>query len=249
LSIGATFVAPNHAPSYFNGYIDQVFYVNRAKNWSEILDDATLVVYYSFNGGSLLDSSSNGINGTGVQVILINDSLLLNTTSSYFQAKSFVLLGTSNRSYSIALWINPSLTNGSTLVHLSVNESGADSVCWDMMGFDQQGQLISQTRYNGLTTLVGPLIPANVWTYIVQTYSANNGLQVYVNGTFIIGTGSLIYVPITQPYIITLGSCLSGCGICSNSSIVPTTYTGLIDEFRVYSRELSLTDIQTLAQL
>jgi hypothetical protein len=39
----------------FDGQIDQVSFVNRAKNNNEILDDATLVVYYSFDS-NLLDS-------------------------------------------------------------------------------------------------------------------------------------------------------------------------------------------------
>ncbi|CAF2944210.1 unnamed protein product, partial [Rotaria sp. Silwood2] len=49
----------------FNGYIDQVYLITRAKDASELLDDATLVTWHSFNG-SYIDSGPNGINGTGV---------------------------------------------------------------------------------------------------------------------------------------------------------------------------------------
>lgn len=48
----------------FQGCIDNVQYASRAKNSSEILQDATLSVYYSFDGGSLADGGPNGANGT-----------------------------------------------------------------------------------------------------------------------------------------------------------------------------------------
>lgn len=50
--------------SYWNGLIDQVSYVSRAKNSTEILSDATLVAYYTFDTGlTYTDSGPNGING------------------------------------------------------------------------------------------------------------------------------------------------------------------------------------------
>jgi hypothetical protein len=51
-------------PSYFwTGLIDQVSYVSRAKTATEILSDATLVAYYSFDNGSFYDLGPNKING------------------------------------------------------------------------------------------------------------------------------------------------------------------------------------------
>ncbi len=51
------------ATSYWTGYIDQLSYVPRAKTEIEILTDATLVAYYSFDNGSFYDSGPNKING------------------------------------------------------------------------------------------------------------------------------------------------------------------------------------------
>ena len=48
---------------YWTGYIDQVSYVSRAKTSDEILTDATLVAYYSFDSGSFYDLGPNKING------------------------------------------------------------------------------------------------------------------------------------------------------------------------------------------
>jgi hypothetical protein len=49
--------------SYWTGYIDQLSYVSRAKTEIEILTDATLAAYYSFDNGSFYDSGPNKING------------------------------------------------------------------------------------------------------------------------------------------------------------------------------------------
>ena len=61
--IGSTFVFGN--TNYFNGYIDNVRVTTQAKSSSEILYDASLIVYYSFDWPSpTTDNGPNGINGT-----------------------------------------------------------------------------------------------------------------------------------------------------------------------------------------
>ena len=83
---------------YFNGVIDQVSFVNRAKNAEEILRDATLIVEYLFDNNSALDSGPNKINGTNFDVSYttngrVNGALLFSNTSnhSYFMAEKLVL--------------------------------------------------------------------------------------------------------------------------------------------------------------
>jgi hypothetical protein len=49
---------------YFIGYIDQVSITYRVKTANEILDDASLVAYYSFDCGSTLDSGPNLLHGS-----------------------------------------------------------------------------------------------------------------------------------------------------------------------------------------
>ena len=81
----------------------------------------------------------------------------------------------------------------------------------------------------------------NVWTHIVHTYSTINGLRLYLNGTLTGTKNSTTRSVSNQVNILTLGNDLQ-----ANSGNV---YRGLIDEFRVYSRELNATDIQTLVNL
>lgn len=63
ITIGAWSVSSTTPVYYWNGYIDQLLYVARAKTAAEVLTDATLVAYYSFDNGSFDDSGPNKING------------------------------------------------------------------------------------------------------------------------------------------------------------------------------------------
>ena len=51
----------------------------------------------------------------------VNQGILFNASQAYFQANGFTLLGTSYRSYSIALWIYrfPVSVGNGTIVHLT----------------------------------------------------------------------------------------------------------------------------------
>ena len=69
--IGAVNMTSVSPQSYWTGYIDQVSYVSRAKTEIEILTDATLVAYYSFDNGSCNDLGPNNLNG--VSQMMKND--------------------------------------------------------------------------------------------------------------------------------------------------------------------------------
>jgi hypothetical protein len=219
--------------------MDQLSYVNRAKNISEILDDATLIVYFSFNQGSLFDSDPNQMNGTANELIFINNAILFNQTYSSFQIETFDSSDIFDSSSSIVFWINPSSINGSTIVHVLFNITTNMSSSLDMIGFDNQGHLISQIQTNETIFIIDPLININIWTHVAQTYSLINGLKLYINGT-----GPIFSMNIKQTQTITLGNCLQSCG--GTGVILDSPYVGLIDEFRIYSRELNASDIQSL---
>ena len=231
---------PLEPPYFFDGLMDQLSLVKLAKNSSEILDDATLTSWYHFDQNSFTDSGPNGISGMGNDLIFENNSLLFNQTNSYFQASGFVLLGISNRSYSFSIWINPLQTNDSIILHAYQNNPTNDTWCLTFLRLNSQGQIQSSSRSNyGLITVTGPSIPSHDWTHIVQTYSPNNGLSLYVNGT--------LYNRST-PLILRLGNTIDHANeTCFNTTTDGKQYVGFMDEFRVYSRELTFTDVQKLA--
>jgi hypothetical protein len=195
LTIGIDLVVSGGSYRGFNGYIDQVSYVNRAKNISEVLDDATLIVDFSFNQNSSLDSGLNQMNGTAYELTFIDNAVLFNQTLSSFQIETF-------DSSSILCWLNPSSTNGSTIVHVVFNSTTNNSLCLDVIGFDNHGHLVSQIQTNETISLIGPRININVWTQVAQTYSLINGLKLYINGTSINGTGPLFYTNIKQSLLV-----------------------------------------------
>lgn len=167
------------------------------------------------------------------------------------QMVGFVLLGVTNRAYSISVWIRPTVANGSTIVHLSTTTIG-QGWCVDLMGFSSSGQIIITGWASTNQQVIGPVLTLNTWTHVVDTYSVANGHRLYVNGTFIGSTGSMNYLASGQVNILTLGNPLQGVlvsagGTCNAQSIVPGVFLGSLDEFRVYSRELNTTDIFALA--
>jgi hypothetical protein len=120
------------------------------------------------------------------------------------------------------------------------------------MGFSSTGQIIVTIWGVTPQQVTGPVLVANIWTHVVQTYSLTNGLRLYVNGTLINTTGPQTNLNSGLVNILTLGNFLQGIqnssgGTCNSQSIVPRVYYGSIDEFRVYSRELNPADIYTLA--
>ncbi|CAF1633714.1 unnamed protein product, partial [Didymodactylos carnosus] len=94
LTIGTSMLLTSN--NYFDGFIDQLYFVSRAKNATEILSDATLVVYYSFDGNPTSDSGPLYINGTSVNATYVSGRLgqaLSFASNGYFRGTGFTQLG------------------------------------------------------------------------------------------------------------------------------------------------------------
>ena len=236
-------------PYFFDGLIDQLSLVEWVKNTSDILDDATLVARYSFDNGSSDDTGPNEINGIGMNTSFQSNSILFNQTSSYFQSTGFVLLGVHNRSYSFSIKIRPFRTNQSTILHAYENSASVGRWCLSFFNFDGQGRIRAQSRSPvGLISVLGPMISINVWTHIVQTYSLMNGINLYINGSLFNRSSSFAYRSSGTPLTLRLGHVFDEInGTCLNASAAEVQYGGWMDEFYVYSRELTSADVQTLS--
>ncbi|CAF4223848.1 unnamed protein product, partial [Adineta steineri] len=237
----------------FDGYIDQVSLTVRSKTATEILGDATLTTWHSFDSTPYSDTGPLGLNAKAVNITSVsgrvNQAISFTSNSSYYQVNGFVLLGIPDRSFSISLWVNPATTSGSTLVHVSTTTNG-QGWCVDLMGFSSTNQIIVTGWSGSGQQVVGPVLPANIWTNVISTYSTTNGVRLYVNGTLIGTTGPMGYGASALVNILTLANPLQAVysgGGCNSMSIVPSVYLGYLDEFRVYSRELNGTDVHALA--
>ena len=208
---------------------------------------------YTFDNQSLLDSGPLRINGTGSNYLFtntgrVNYSSSLSVNQSYIQATGLVLLGTQNQPHSFSLWIKPTNITGGTIVHASESMTGDGAWCFPVLGFSNSGQLIAQSWNSGLITLVGPVVTINVWTHIAITYSTSIGLRLWIDGNqYGPSSGSFNYVTPNVPVVVTIGSSLDGQISCSSGGIEMGQYFGEIDEFQLYSRELSSSDINSLA--
>ena len=237
---------------YFDGYIDQLAILfNRSKTNVEILADATLVAYYSMDC-TTIDSGPNHMASTAVDLSSGDDgrvqqSFLFNLHSSYFQVTQLLLLGQSCRSFSFAMWLRPivSVTLGGTILHLSRNTDGTGS-CAQLIGLSSLGQIVVHgLNASSLVELVGPVLKTGEWIHIVETYSETNGLRLYANGTLSGQSSPFSYAASGVLMTVTLGQALNGEN-CLHGTIRVGYYRGEIDEFYIYSRELSQAHVTAL---
>jgi hypothetical protein len=234
--------------SSFNGYIDNMRVSTSAKSDNSILDDATMVVHFSFDGSTLTeDVGSNKMNGSlsNVTAVLgrVGQGLNFNGSLCYFQAYGFYQLGQTNKPFSFALWIYPYSVTGGTLIHITTLSTSGGTWCQDMVGFTSSGHIAFYV--NGASAqLVGPIIFIGQWTHIGFTYAQTNGQIMYINGVKYNSTGAAPWISSGVIDWLTIGY---NFGVCSPAPISGGYYHGIIDEFYVYRRELNASEVHTLA--
>lgn len=247
----------NSADYPFNGYIDQVSMVARAKTASEILFDAAVVCYYSFDSGSVYDSGPLGLNAsvTGVSFASqgrINDAMSFTSANSYLVSGGMTLLGSSYAAYSFAVWIKPTSVMNGVIVYVSkCNTNCASNWCMPFMGFTSTGQIAIQSwsaaSGGTIVILTGPTIMTNTWIHVAYSYSSTNGMRLYLNGLLFSSSSAFTYLPSNAPNYIYLGSFpLSTCSAVS-TVISTDQFYGLMDEFYLFSREITAADVSGLA--
>ena len=236
---------------YFTGYLDQMLYNSRFTNASEILDDATLVAYYRFlSSAPLVDSGPNSITcssgGGAVSTSsgIVNQGMNFPVNGAYFQMTGLVLLGTSNRAFSLSVWFRIStFLTGGTIAHLSSSPAGT-GWCIGFIGLSSNRSIVIDI-VNGAQNIFmfGPVMPIASWTHVVYTFSTANGMILYVNGT-LVGTLATGYTASGVPNTLTFGNPLAGtaCG----SGFPNQQFYGNIDEVKLYSRTLTASDVSQL---
>lgn len=167
-----------------------------------------------------------------------------NATSSV-QIASLTALGTINEPFSISLWLRPTLLSG-TLVYVSRTATG-HVWCMSMMGFASNGSIVVQIWTGTIQALFGlRLSTASVWYHIVQTWSSTNGLRIYINNILVVFEASATaYAASSASNFVTLANRPNNS--CAWGAIgQPSAFYGDIDDFRIYSRELTADDICAL---
>ncbi|CAF4854034.1 unnamed protein product [Rotaria sp. Silwood1] len=190
------------------------------------------------------------------QYIYLNGILeCTHSSSSPFQATSGAITigainntGVVGQAYSISLWVNKALSTsgGGTLLHVSANSNGT-SWCIPMLGLTSSNEIIAQSWNSFMMTVQGPVLQLGVWTHIVTSYSINNSVRLWINGTLIGSSTTFTYAASSSPDWITVGTTFPAAMSCASGSISTGQFYGMIDELRVYSRELTSSDVYALA--
>ena len=177
----------------------------------------------------------------------VGQSLMFSTKNAFFQSCSYYWLGRNNQPFSFALWINPTVAAG-TILHLSSDRTGSGAWCLPKLGFSSNGSLVAQSWNGSVVTTFGPQIPTGNWTHVVQTWNMVNGLRLYVNGGLYASQNMTTFNAYQGAGNMCIFLATSGLGTnCHTSGIVAGSYSGAIDEFYVYDRELTQAEICTLA--
>ena len=236
--------------NFFNGFIDNVWVTTRAKSSDEILRDASLIVYYSFDlPNPNADSGPNKILGNSTNTIIltgrVNQAVRFIGASSYFHIYGLYQVPTgvfNNRPFSVSLWINPAAAASCTFVQLV---SISPPRCANLLGMFSNvittAQIIVQSTGNQ-ALLTGPFLTQNVWTDISVTYGSVSGYTLYFNGVYFGATGSMIYTSSGTLASLYIGYYASCAGLTQNSPC-----QGSVDEFYVHNRELTQADVTTLS--
>ena len=115
-----------------------------------------------------------------------------------------------------------------------------------MVGLTSGNQLIAASWNSYAVEVMGPVAPANSWTHVAVTYRDSSGLRLYSNGSLRITSAPFSVVGSGTPNYLFVGSPRAA----ANSTVwtnITGQYSGIVDEFRVYSRELTAGEIALLA--
>ena len=243
-----------HCSFAFQGLIDQMIVNQRVKSACELLEEATLAARFEFDGGSPNDDlGPNNLPGDGSQYTYVPSIRspqaisFQGTNESHFVIEDVYALGIINQPFSIVYWIEPQALVGA-IVHLSSAADGRDW-CMPYMGFNVNGSIFGEILGAGVNAIAADdLLPTQAWSHVAQTWSPTNGLRLYVNSTLVESNSTLTSNGASQVSMwVFLGSGVKGLNYCAKGAMPSKRpFAGAIDDFRIYSRELTVIDICTI---
>ncbi len=198
----------------------------------------------------MTDAGPNNLLSTSQNVNFISSgqisgAISFNGNTSYFQIDDLTGLGVVNQAFSISLWIRPYALAG-TIVFVE-NGTVGSLWCIPFIGFASNGSLVAQMSSGGVQSIFGPVLStSSIWYHVVQTWSSTNGLQLYVDNVLVAAsTTTVSYSASSMSNNIKVANWPNNA--CTAGAIGPQlAFYGDIDEFRVYSRELTANDVCVL---
>jgi hypothetical protein len=246
---------------YFDGKIDQVRIFNKALSSSEVSTlygelaceytcttdtngfpasaSSDLVAYYK------LDNDATDETGTynGTETSITYDGGRYGASASFNGSSSYVNTNNSNNysTFSVSMWVN--LSANKTYQTFYCQDSALSSLAAFYIGVSNDvGRRLSITIVDGSSTRyfadsgILPTTDGSIWYHIVAAISSTNA-KIYVNGSL---EGQVSY----SSRVSATGNAIIGAGFFSHS--VVDFVSGKIDQVRIFSKELSSTEVSTI---
>jgi len=230
---------------------------------SPLISNTNLAIYYKMDGNAD-DSSGNSRNATAENVSFVTSRDNFNQCGSFTPPNSRIYISNDDYSYtnnlpalSVSLWINnnsltPNLEIRTIIAKYNATAPGSGGFDLRLFGTNVAGSLRqisfvclnpnifpneSQIRYNWTPNL-------NQWYHIAAVFS-NSRAKIYIDGT-LVGTATNTVASLangTQPLTVGYASL--------NTTTLDNIrhFDGLIDDVTVWERELTSTEIETLADI
>ena len=210
-----------------------------------------LVGYWPFCGNAN-DASGNNNNGTVNGATLTSDRFgNANSAYSFDGLNDNIslnnsILGQSNSSYSIDLWIQIEAYPTSTNFELINNRNGNSCSYNYRLYINSLGKLFfqkfSESPWSVESIISNSSLLLSSWNHIVLIYNTNNNtMSIYLNNNFQGTINSSIWNSLLNPTNIGF---LGGCNLPNDNF-----YLGKIDDISIYNRALTATEIQQLYTL
>jgi hypothetical protein len=180
--------------------------------------------------GNAKDSTPNGNNGTVTGATLTTDRkgrtnaayAFANGTDTIALPASSVL---NSQVLTISAWIRPtSFATNKTIV-------GSSSGAGPQLALSTSGVLAFNSQTWVQICTGGPAVPLNTWSHVAVTYDATGQCSLYINGVFVYSLNYLTAFSFSNLQI----------GKRADTS---ETFSGSIDDVRVYGRVLSAADLK-----
>ncbi len=236
-------------------------------SFNDVDIDSGLVAYYPFNGDAL-DKGQYGFDGTVVGANLTSDKDDLEDQAFQFDGiDDYISTSTEidqllGDGFTFAAWINLAKLDQETYhtvfsnyngnsptgncntrigFHFSIKEDGALRIFYAWDGNDRYGR---DTNVN--------LIQVNTWYHVVTCWDGNiapSGFKLYINAERVDEFDYSEGFFNCGGFLESLDSIRIGINECGISESLCHPFNGIIDEVRIYNRQLNADEIEALAQL
>jgi hypothetical protein len=142
------------------------------------------------------------------------------------------------------------LGDARVLVHTAAQASGGDGFCVPLLGHDTGGHLVAQVNVapdpKAFLTATGPTLPRRAWSHVAVTWSAADGVRLYVDGAPAAAAKPASeaerhrFAPGSPMYLF-FGSDVGG--HCWTSTLEHGDTSGVLDEIHVFDYALTPAEV------